>query len=222
MSDAHHDEVQGIAILYADDSLLMVNKPAGLLSVPGRAPEWKDCLISRLQSVYPDALIVHRLDCETSGVMVVARGAGIHRNLSRQFQERETQKQYRAWVGGHVTQDTGTVDLPLICDWEKRPKQKVCFETGKSAQTHYRVVKRFEWHNEAVSEVELTPITGRSHQLRVHMLALGHAILGDKLYAPDAVKALGPRLFLHAERLQVMHPRKKEPLDIYCPAPFAL
>ncbi|HET8708108.1 MAG TPA: pseudouridine synthase [Pseudomonadales bacterium] len=198
----------------------MVNKPAGLLSVPGRAPEWKDCLISRLQTVYPDALIVHRLDCETSGVMVVARGPGIHRNLSRQFQDRETQKRYRAWVGGHIAADSGSVDLPLICDWEKRPKQKICFETGKSAQTHYQVVKRFQLANAPVSEVELTPITGRSHQLRVHMLALGHAILGDKLYAPDAVKALGKRLYLHAECLQVTHPRLKEALEIICPAPF--
>lgn len=212
--------IQGIEILYADESLLMVNKPAGLLSVPGRAPEWKDCLISRLQTVYHDALIVHRLDCETSGVMVVARGAGIHKNLSRQFQEREVEKSYRAWISGHPEQESGMVDLPLICDWEKRPKQKVCYETGKSAQTHYSVVNKFSLHNTPVAEVELTPITGRSHQLRVHMLSLGHPIIGDKLYASDAIKALGTRLHLHAERLMVTHPRTKQTLEIACLRPF--
>ena len=214
-----NEVIQGIEILYADESLLMVNKPAGLLSVPGRAPEWKDCLISRLQTVYPDALTVHRLDCETSGVMVVARGAGIHKNLSRQFQEREVEKSYRAWISGHPELESGMVDLPLICDWEKRPKQKVCYETGKSAQTHYTIVKKFSLHDAPVAEVELTPITGRSHQLRVHMLSLGHPIIGDKLYAPDAIKALGTRLHLHAERLVVTHPRTKQTLEIACLRP---
>ncbi|WP_298325214.1 pseudouridine synthase [Asticcacaulis sp.] len=188
--------------LYADDSVLVFDKPAGLLSVPGRLPENKDSLALRVQALWPDALIVHRLDMATSGLILMARGPQPHRSLSMAFAERQVAKRYVAVVAGEVAAERGEVDLPLICDWPNRPRQKVDHEVGKPSLTRYTVVAR----EVGCTRVALEPITGRSHQLRVHMMALGHPILGDEFYAPDEVRALSPRLLLHAEYLAFPHP----------------
>lgn len=193
-------------ILYADAHLLIADKPAGLLSVPGRGPDNQDCLIARLQGDYPDALTVHRLDMATSGVMAFGRGPEAQRALSRAFEQRRVAKRYVALVAGRVTQDAGEIDLPLICDWPNRPLQKVDHHLGKHALTRWRVLAR----GEAMTEVELAPVTGRSHQLRVHMAALGHPILGDLFYAPPEVQAMSARLCLHACRLSLPHPLSGE------------
>lgn len=193
-------------ILYADAHLLIADKPAGLLSVPGRGPDNQDCLIARLQGDYPDALTVHRLDMATSGVMAFGRGPEAQRALSRAFEQRRVAKRYVALVAGRVTQDAGEIDLPLICDWPNRPLQKVDHDLGKPALTRWRVLAR----GEAMTEVELAPVTGRSHQLRVHMAALGHPILGDRFYAPPEVQAMSARLCLHACRLSLPHPLSGE------------
>lgn len=191
-----------LTILYQDDDLLIVNKPSELLTVPGKDPKHADCLISRVNRVFPSAKIVHRLDMATSGILCLAMNKAAHRHLSMQFQERQTAKRYIARVFGKVAQTTGSVDLPLICDWPNRPKQMVDHENGKPSLTHFNVLE----YEEFATRVELTPITGRSHQLRVHMLSLGHPILGDRLYAhPDALAA-APRLQLHAQMLQLAHP----------------
>ncbi|MTI14349.1 pseudouridine synthase [Sansalvadorimonas verongulae] len=193
-----------VDILFADDTCLLVNKPSGLLSVPGRHPANRDCVISRLQETYPDAQIVHRLDMDTSGVMVIARGKESHRHLSRQFQERETEKKYCAVVAGLVEEDSGVIELPLRCDWPNRPKQMVDFEQGKPALTNYEVLERCPEAN--TSRLKLTPVTGRSHQLRVHCTELGHPILGCRFYGSAESIAAAPRLNLHASYLRVKHP----------------
>ena len=197
-------------LIYVDDDLLVVNKPAGLLSVPGRGVGMDDCLISRVQAIYPDALIVHRLDMATSGLLVLARGSEMHRNLSLQFQNRQVKKRYLAVVAGLLSEASGEIDLPLICDWPNRPKQKVDFEIGKHSLTRYRLLNIDV--DEMSSRVELEPITGRSHQLRVHMAAQGHPILGDELYAGEAA-ARSPRLLLHATDLGFFHPSTVAWLD---------
>ncbi|WJV53334.1 bifunctional tRNA pseudouridine(32) synthase/23S rRNA pseudouridine(746) synthase RluA [Prodigiosinella aquatilis] len=204
-------------ILYQDQHIMVVNKPSGLLSVPGRAPEHKDSIMSRIQADFPQAESVHRLDMATSGVMVVALNKAAERELKRQFREREPKKSYLARVWGTLEQDEGMVDLPLICDWPNRPKQKVCFEQGKAAQTEYQVLAR---DDDGTTRVKLMPITGRSHQLRVHMLALGHPILGDGFYAHPAAKALAPRLLLHAQELCITHPAFLTPMHFRCEANF--
>ncbi|UDF04673.1 pseudouridine synthase [Asticcacaulis sp. AND118] len=188
--------------IHADDSVLVFDKPAGLLSVPGRLPENKDSLALRVQAAWPDALIVHRLDMATSGLIVLARGAEAHRSLSIAFAERRVEKRYVAVVAGQVAADEGEVDLPLICDWPNRPRQRVDHEIGKPSLTRYRVIERLNDR----TRMALEPVTGRSHQLRVHMMALGHPILGDEFYAPDAARRLSPRLCLHAEYLAFPHP----------------
>ncbi|MDR0805672.1 MAG: bifunctional tRNA pseudouridine(32) synthase/23S rRNA pseudouridine(746) synthase RluA [Enterobacteriaceae bacterium] len=190
-------------ILYQDEHIMVVNKPSGLLSVPGKAPEHHDSIMARIQRDYPSAESVHRLDMATSGVIVVALTKAAERELKRQFRERETKKTYIARVWGHLEKDEGLVDLPLICDWPNRPKQKVCYETGKSAQTEYQVISR---DDDGSTRVKLMPVTGRSHQLRVHMLAIGHPILGDKFYAHPEAKAMADRLQLHAQELSITHP----------------
>lgn len=205
-----------LSFLYHDDDVLVVNKPSGLLSVPGKAPEHRDSLITRIQRVYPDARIVHRLDMATSGVMVVAQHKDSHRQLSRQFELRQTAKRYFARVAGVPAQSSGSVDLPLICDWPNRPKQKVDFESGKPALTHYEVVRQ----DATEALIALIPITGRSHQLRVHMLELGHPILGDRLYGSPTVIASAPRLQLHAETLSFTHPTSGKRLQFSTPLPF--
>lgn len=202
--------------LFVDRHLLVYDKPAGLLSVPGRLPENKDSLALRAQADFPDALVVHRLDMATSGLMVLARGPEAQRALSMAFAERRVHKAYVAVVAGRVGHDTGEVDLPLIADWPNRPRQKVCHETGKPSLTRYHVLSRME----AYSRVALEPVTGRSHQLRVHMMALGHPILGDEFYAPEPVLRLSPRLLLHAEHLSLPHPANGEVVRFHACVPF--
>jgi tRNA pseudouridine32 synthase/23S rRNA pseudouridine746 synthase len=200
-------------ILYADAHLLIADKPAGLLSVPGRGEANQDCLITRLQADYPDALTVHRLDMATSGVMAFGRGPEAQRALSMAFAERRVAKTYIAVVAGHVAEAAGAVDLPLICDWPNRPRQKVDHAVGKPALTRYRVVER----GEGTTRLELEPVTGRSHQLRVHMAALGHPILGDPFYAPPEVQAMSARLLLHAAALSLPHPHSGEVMRFESP-----
>ena len=202
-------------VLHEDGHIIVVNKPSGLLSVPGRGEHLADCLISRVQAAFPDALLVHRLDRDTSGVMVFALTAHAQRNLSMQFEKRSTKKTYVARVSGEIAEKTGTVDLPLIVDWPNRPLQKVCHETGKPAVTDWRVLKV----GGGETRVRLFPKTGRSHQLRVHMLALGHVILGDPLYAKGA-DLDHPRLMLHSEELRLNHPESGKGMSFRAKAPF--
>lgn len=197
-----------LSIVYQDDDLLIVNKPSGLLTVPGKDPKHADCLIARINRVFPTAKIVHRLDMATSGIICLAMHKEAHRNLSIQFQDRKTAKRYIARVFGKLEQETGSVDLPLICDWPNRPKQMIDHDNGKPSLTHFKVLE----YEQNATRVELTPITGRSHQLRVHMLSLGHPILGDKLYAHPEAFAMAPRLQLHAEMLTLAHPASGETL----------
>jgi len=200
-------------LVYRDDALLVANKPAGLLAVPGRGADKQDCLSARLQQEFPDALVVHRLDMATSGLMVFARGAEVQRRLSRMFQEREVEKRYVAVVTGRLEPGTGEVDLPIAADWPNRPLRKIDVVLGKPSLTRYRCLS----FDVASSRVELEPVTGRTHQLRVHMAACGHPILGDALYG-DAASA--PRLLLHATILDLLHPVSRVPLHFVSSAPF--
>lgn len=194
-------------LIYEDSALLVVGKAPGLLSVPGRGPDKQDCLIHRVQAVYPEALSVHRLDMGTSGLLVVARGPAMHRELSMLFQERKVAKRYIAIVDGRLQANTGEISLPLICDWPNRPRQKVDHEIGKPSLTRYRLLNYDARTNS--SRVELEPITGRSHQLRVHLAELGHPILGDELYGSESS---APRLLLHATMLSFPLPGTNETL----------
>ena len=218
MNEYHPPVDEGLDVLFHDTELLVVNKPSGLLSVPGRGEHKKDCLITRVQVDYPDALIVHRLDMETSGVMVMARNKSVHRQLGLLFQEREAQKRYVAIVDGQIREASGIIDLPLICDWPNRPRQIVDHEHGKPSITRFKVL----WRNieEGTTRVELEPETGRSHQLRVHLQSMGHPILGDRLYANEQQQAKATRLLLHALSLGFVHPLTAEPLRFICDVPF--
>lgn len=207
----------GLDVLFLDEVLLVLNKPSGLLSVPGRGEDKADCLASRVQADYPDALIVHRLDMSTSGILLMARGIDSQRALSRSFELRETQKRYQAVVEGHL-EGEGEVDLPLITDWPNRPRQMVDFERGKKALTRYRALEYNPAQNS--TRVELMPVTGRSHQLRVHMLALGHPILGDDLYGGATSRGKALRLLLHASYLSIPHPVTQRRLECHAPLPF--
>ncbi len=209
---------QDVEILWQDETLLLVNKPSGLLSVPGKHPENKDCLITRVQQDFPEALIVHRLDMDTSGIMVVALNTHCHKALNRLFAERKVTKQYHATVFGLVKEEQRLIDLPLICDWPNRPKQKVDFENGKSAQTNIELLETNQEKNQ--SRLLLTPITGRSHQLRVHLAEINHPILGCDFYAHQQAKAMSERLLLHASQLIFNHPVTGEEIIGNCPAPF--
>lgn len=204
-------------VLYQDQHLIVVNKPSGLLSVPGRALEHRDSIMTRIQADFPAAESVHRLDMATSGVIAVALNKAAERELKRQFREREPKKTYIARVWGWMAHDEGVIDLPLICDWPNRPKQKVCFEEGKPAQTAYQVLAR---DSDGTTRVKLMPITGRSHQLRVHLLAQGHPILGDGFYAHPEAKAMAPRLLLHAQELCITHPAFGTPMHFRCEPDF--
>ncbi|MHB1214915.1 MAG: RluA family pseudouridine synthase [Thiobacillus sp.] len=207
--------------LYADDTLLVFDKPSGLLAVPGRGPDKQDCLAARAQACYPDALIVHRLDMATSGLMVMARGAAAQRALSKAFAAREVDKRYIAVVAGRLEslpQAWGVIDLPIIVDWPNRPLRIVDHQLGKPSITRWRVLGHDETNLN--TRVELEPITGRSHQLRVHLRELGHPILGDALYAPADVQALSSRLLLHAWSLSFVHPVAGGVLAFACPPPF--
>jgi tRNA pseudouridine32 synthase / 23S rRNA pseudouridine746 synthase len=190
-----------IRILHQDAELLFVDKPAGLLTVPGKGAEKADCLIARLRADHPGVLLVHRLDTDTSGVIVFALSRGAQGHLGKQFEHRQTEKTYIARLWGLLEPAAGRVDLPLTVDWPNRPRQHVNPETGRPAQTDWQVLG----HEDGTTRVRLTPLTGRSHQLRVHMAELGHPILGDPLYA-HAGAADFPRLMLHAESLRLRHP----------------
>lgn len=195
--------------------MLVAEKPAGLLSVPGRLPGNKDCLITRLQADYPDAMTVHRLDMATSGLMVFARSTEAHRILSKAFADRRVSKRYVAVVAGELKGE-GEVDLPLITDWPNRPRQMIDHDIGKPSLTRWRVLE----DGPGTTRVELEPVTGRSHQLRVHMMAIGHPILGDVFYAPPEIERLSPRLLLHAARLCLRHPVSGEEMDFQSAVPF--
>ena len=211
-----------LSILHADDSLLVIDKPSGLLAVPGRGAALQDCAASRAQALYPDALVVHRLDMATSGLMLLARGPAAQRALSIAFARREIDKRYVALVAGLVPLPPGDgwaeIDLPLAADWPQRPRQKVDPVSGKPSLTRYRVLAQDAQHG--CTRVELQPMTGRTHQLRVHLLALGQPILGDALYAPPEVQARSPRLLLHASALSLAHPAGGERLHFHSAPPF--
>ena len=204
----------GLEVLHVEPAFVVLVKPPGLLSEPGRGPEKRDSLLIRAQAVYPDARIVHRLDMMTSGVIVLARETLAHASLSEAFREREVDKRYEALVHGRPAADEGAIDLPLIVDWPNRPRQIVCHDTGKPSLTHYRVV------GEAgpLTRVALEPITGRTHQLRVHLASLGCPIAGDPFYGIEGDPS--PRMMLHACRLSLPHPLTGEPLVFESPVPF--
>jgi tRNA pseudouridine32 synthase/23S rRNA pseudouridine746 synthase len=203
-----------LEIVFQDDDIVIFNKPSGLLSVPGK--EHADCLQARAQTVFPTATIVHRLDMATSGLMVMALNKPAHRHISKQFELRETAKVYQAIVFDILQQDSGVIDLPLICDWPNRPKQMVDHEQGKKALTHWRVLER----NANTTRVELKPVTGRSHQLRVHMLSIQHPIIGDTLYAHNQALDMADRLNLHAMFLSLRHPVTEQTLYFDSKVPF--
>ena len=215
MTDAYTPPQDPLDILHDDHEVVVVAKPSGLLSVPGKGPDLTDCLITRVQAVFPTALLVHRLDRDTSGVMIFALTPHAQRHLGLQFEKRQTRKTYVARVAGQITEKTGTVDLPLIVDWPNRPRQMVDHENGRQAITDWRVVRT----DATETRVRLMPRTGRSHQLRVHMLAIGHPILGDPFYATGAARNY-PRLMLHSETLQFRHPDGGQGIRITAKCPF--
>lgn len=202
-------------VIHADHEILVVDKPAGLLSVPGKGEDKADCLIARLAGPFPEVLLVHRLDLDTSGVMVFALTRYAQRHLGLQFEKRQVKKVYVARLAGRLEPATGTVDLPLIVDWPNRPKQMVDHDRGRPARTDWRVVRA----TDAETRVRLMPLTGRSHQLRVHMASLGHPILGDPLYAEGEARD-HPRLMLHAESLRLRHPDGGRHMTFSAAAPF--
>jgi tRNA pseudouridine32 synthase/23S rRNA pseudouridine746 synthase len=207
-------------LLYVDEQLLVLDKPAGLLAVPGRGEDKQDCLSERARRLWPDALVVHRLDMATSGVFLMARGLAMQRRLSRAFAEREVAKRYQAVVAGSPggPDATGLIDLPLAADWPRRPLQKVDPEHGRPSTTRWRVLAVDG--AAGTTRLELEPVTGRTHQLRAHLQAIGHPILGDPLYAPAAVQERAPRLLLHATHLQLLHPATGEAVAFASTPPF--
>ena len=215
MDETYAPPQSPLRVLHEDAEVLLVDKPAGLLSVPGKGPHLADCLLARVQAVFADALLVHRLDRDTSGVMIFALTPHAQRHLGLQFEKRMTRKTYVARVWGVPSEKTGTVDLPLIVDWPNRPRQMVCHDTGKPAQTEWRVLK----DDGETARVRLHPRTGRSHQLRVHMLALGHPILGDPFYATGPARDYS-RLMLHSEELRFKHPQGGRSMKVRATAPF--
>ncbi|MGR3758002.1 MAG: pseudouridine synthase [Tranquillimonas sp.] len=204
-----------LTVLHEDHQILVVDKPSGLLSVPGKGAHLADCLLSRVQAAYPQALLVHRLDRDTSGVMVFALSPAAQRHLGLQFEKRQVKKTYLARVWGRVAEDRGRVDLPLIVDWPNRPLQKVDRDHGRPAETEWRVVRRADGE----TRMRLYPRTGRSHQLRVHMREIGHPILGDPFYADGAARDF-PRLMLHSEELRLRHPDGGAGQRFRAPPPF--
>ena len=203
---------EAIRILHEDADLLLVRKPHLLLTIPGRHPLNKDCLVTRLQRDYPSASIVHRLDLDTSGIMVIPLNKPTHSDISRQFQLRQVEKSYVAVVWGVIEEECGEIDLPIASDWDNRPRQMICHQRGKSALTRFRVLER----EKDRTRVLLQPVTGRSHQLRIHMRELGHPILGCDMYAHDAALAMSERLLLHATTLAFRHPATCEWLAGEC------
>lgn len=215
MSDAYAPPQDPLRILHDDHEIVVADKPPGLLSVPGKGAHLADCLLARVQEAFPTALLVHRLDRDTSGVMIFALSPHAQRHLGLQFEKRQVKKSYVARVHGRLEPKTGTVDLPLIVDWPNRPRQKVCHETGRPALTDWRV----QSYGSGETRVRLSPKTGRSHQLRVHMRELGHPILGDPFYAEGAAREY-PRLMLHSEELRLRHPDGGAGLRFRAKAPF--
>ena len=215
MSDSYAPPDTPLAVLHQDHELLVVDKPAGLLSVPGKGAHLADCLLARLQAAFPEALLVHRLDRDTSGVMVFALTPNAQRHLGLQFEKRQVRKVYVARVWGRLEPKTGTIDLPLIVDWPNRPRQMVDRERGRAAVTDWRVVR----YEADATRVRLFPKTGRSHQLRVHMKEIGHPILGDPFYAEGPARD-APRLMLHAESLRLRHPDGGIGLTFSAKCPF--
>jgi len=205
-----------LKIIYQDDDLIVLDKPSGLLSVPGKKPENIDSLQQQAQKIFPSVTIVHRLDMATSGLMIMALNKPSHRHISKQFELRQVSKTYQAQVYGQLTPDQGTVSAPLIADWPNRPRQKIDLIEGKPATTHWQVLAR----SGDRTLVELTPVTGRSHQLRVHMLSIGHPIIGDDLYAHPQALAMSPRLQLHACFIAFAHPTTLQPISFQSPVPF--
>lgn len=207
-------------IIYQDDYLVAVNKPGGLLSVPGRGVDKQDCVVSRLQHEIDDVRVVHRLDCDTSGVMLLAIGADMQRRLSRLFHDRDIEKNYVALVQGVPEQRSGVIDIPLRGDPDNRPTQIVDYQNGKQAQTRWRLLgHESSGAIRRCSRLQLQPLSGRTHQLRLHCLALGHPIVGDRLYN-TANSHLAERLMLHAERLEFIHPASSERLCLVCSSDF--
>jgi len=204
-----------VSVLHDDAACVVVDKPSGLLSVPGRGEHLQDCMASRVQAMFADALVVHRLDMATSGLMLFARGAEAQRRLSRAFAQREVHKRYVAVVHGRVEPAQGEIDLPLIADWPRRPLQKVDPDHGRPSLTRYRTIL-VEGDR---TRLELEPVTGRAHQLRVHLLAIGHAIVGDALYTPELIAGTD-RLLLHATQLRFAHPISGAPMAIDAAVPF--
>ncbi|MFC6761169.1 pseudouridine synthase [Sulfitobacter porphyrae] len=215
METEYYPPQDPLVILHEDAEVLLVDKPSGLLSVPGKGPHLADCLLTRVQQVFPGALLVHRLDRDTSGVMIFAMTPYAQRHLGLQFEKRMTRKTYVARVWGVLAEPAGTIDLPLIVDWPNRPLQKVCHDTGKPAQTDWKRIK----DEGDTARVRMFPRTGRSHQLRVHMLSIGHPILGDPFYATGPARDY-PRLMLHSEELRFNHPQGGRSTKIRSKAPF--
>ena len=213
-------------LVFEDSALLVFNKPSGLLSVPGKGPEKADCLRSRVQQLYPEALTVHRLDMSTSGILLMARSAELHRKLSIAFANREVEKRYIAVVAGKVVENLANnpaetwqlIDKPIATDWINRPLQKIDAIEGKPSQTRYKVMAYDETSD--TSRLELAPITGRTHQLRVHLQSIGHSILGDHLYASPEIQTKSARLLLHASELHLAHPVSGNALAFQCVCPF--
>jgi tRNA pseudouridine32 synthase/23S rRNA pseudouridine746 synthase len=219
----------GLNLIYNDNNIIIVNKPAGLLSVPGRGTDRADCLATRVQNVFSEVFSVHRLDMGTSGLIMFARNKDMHRRLSHLFRERLVSKRYVALLAGHVGSIAGEVDLPLVSDWPNRPLQKVDIVYGRPSLSRYRLLKytnvtnhssvQSGKHGIAASRVELEPLTGRTHQLRVHMAAIGHPIIGDVLYGQEAgYKA--DRLLLHSQLLSFAHPLNGKTITVTCDPPF--
>lgn len=215
MSHSHESKMPDI--LFQDEDLIILNKQPNLLSVPGRGPDKQDCLSSRVQAIFPSALTVHRLDYDTSGIILMALNKKNQSEMGKIFQERKISKKYIAIVDGHPSKAAGTIDLPMRCDFERRPLQIIDHEQGKSALTHWQVIEQY---SNNTSRIELIPHTGRSHQLRLHLKSLGHSILGDNLYGSAAVHAMSPRLLLHATQLDFTHPLSNQAINIKCPADF--
>lgn len=205
-----------ITVLYQDDDIIVLNKASGLLHVPGKDPSLKDCLESRVKEQFPRASVIHRIDKDTSGVAVMAMHKKAHGFIGKQFEYRETKKSYVARVWGHLEGDSGHIDLPLAVDWHNRPCQQVDYVNGRPAQTDWEVIAR----EDNATRVRLYPRTGRTHQLRVHMLALCHPILGDSFYAVGDALAAADRLQLHAEQLTFRHPATNEEVTFTAPCPF--
>lgn len=214
--------MQGLCegLVYVDEQLLVLDKPAGLLAVPGRGADKQDCLSARAQRLWPDALVVHRLDMATSGLVVMARGVAMQRRLGIAFEQRRVDKRYAAVVAGDMADAGGTIELPVGADWPRRPLQKVDAATGKPSTTRWIRQASSAHDAPGTTRVELDPLTGRTHQLRVHLQAIGHPILGDALYAPAEVQAMAPRLLLHASCLAFEHPANGERMEFESAVPF--